>query len=172
MKGSTSVRGGVSSPVLSRSGGYAMLVSRRLRVPLNVTLTRCITLIALALIFGILGPNARAQNPDSRLFVVDWRELGAALAPDAPADKRAWALGYVAGILDGLGCLRNRAVDPAPFLKKDQSEVEAVARVTYQIFLEQEKMLEQNPPQGLIGGTAFVRGATVRLWKCDLERSQ
>lgn len=126
---------------------------------------------ALGIVLSLIAVSAGSQVKD-RLFVVDFREFGVALAPDAPDEKRAWALGYIAGILDELGCNMNRAVAPPQLLKKDQSEVEAVASVAYQIFLEQTKMRETNLPEGLIGATAFVRGATVRLWKCELKRSR
>jgi hypothetical protein len=127
--------------------------------------------LALGIVLAILAVGARSQG-DHRLFIVDFKEFGAALAPDAPAEKRAWALGYVAGVLDELNCAMNRSVEPPQLLKKDQSEVEAVARVAYQIFLEQKKIRDANMPEGLIGATAFVRGATVRLWKCELKRSR
>jgi hypothetical protein len=126
---------------------------------------------ALGMVLVLIAVSAGSQVKD-RMFVVDFKEFGAALAPDAPAEKRAWALGYIAGILDELGCNMNRTVEPPQLLRKDQSEVEAVADVAYQIFLEQKKMRESNLPEGLIGATAFVRGATVRLWKCELKRSR
>jgi hypothetical protein len=126
---------------------------------------------ALGIVLALIAVSAGSQVKD-RMFVVDFKEFGAALAPDAPAEKRAWALGYIAGILDELGCNMNRTVEPPQLLRKDQAEVEAVAGVAYQIFLEQKKMRETNLPEGLIGATAFVRGATVRLWKCELKRAR
>ena len=127
--------------------------------------------LVLGIVLALIAVSAGSQVKH-RMFVVDFKEFGAALAPDAPAEKRAWALGYVAGILDELDCSTNRTVEPPQLLKKDQSEVEAVAGVAYQIFLEQKKMRDANMPEGLIGATAFVRGATVRLWKCELKRSR
>ncbi len=126
---------------------------------------------ALGIVLALIAVSAGSQVKD-RMFVVDFKEFGAALAPDAPAEKRAWALGYIAGTLDELGCNMNRTVEPPQLLRKDQAEVEAVAGVAYQIFLEQKKMRETNLPEGLIGATAFVRGATVRLWKCELKRAR
>lgn len=126
----------------------------------------------LAILLATFVGSAASQTTESRLFVVDYKEFGAALAPNAPAEKRAWALGYVAGILDELGCGLNRNVEPPQLLKKDQAEVEAVAQAAYEIVLEQAKMRSADLPEGLIGATAFVRGATVRLWKCELKRKR
>ena len=114
---------------------------------------------------------AAAEETRSSFFGVDWRELGAALAPEASVEKRSWGLGYVAAVLDELGCGLNRRVEPPAVLKRDYAETELVAKATYQVFLDRQRVLAETMP-GLIGGNVLVRAATVRLWDCDLKRRQ
>lgn len=123
------------------------------------------------LMMALCSHCAMAADAESRLFVVDWRELGPALAPDAQPEKRAWALGYIGGVLDEINCRLDSSVQPPVLLKRSQAELETLAKIAYLIYLEQrqEGTLDFLKP-GMIGATVFVRAAMIRLWKCELQR--